>query len=101
MANGNKTKYISIVITLFLILVTGIGSFVWVQADVKAVNVKVDEKAEHIKTLKKDGCDPARANSTAVQLSNKDIQTLQETVNEIKVQQTAGFKEILKRLPDK
>ncbi len=87
MLNNNKAKWTTLAITVLGIIAVIIASFVWVQADVKAVDTKVT-------VIKEEGCLPSRDN-------NDSIIKIEGRLEIIQVQQEAGFKEILERLPEK
>ena len=103
--NNNKVKWIRLGFAALLIVAAVIGSFVWVQADVKAVDVKADGIKEHVGLLKAEGCKPANKakNDMAVfkVAVQKDISAIQKNIGVIQEAQSKGFTEILRRLPVK
>lgn len=85
-------------LTAFLVIAGVITSYVWTQADVKAVDVRADVIVADIDDLELEGCKPAQKNKFDVALVQKDVQTIQKDVAEMRTEQKEGFKEILKRL---
>ena len=105
MAKGNsRTRWISIGLTALLIITAVIASFVWAQADIKAVDTKANSIKEHVGLLKVEGCKPANKakNDMAVfkVAVQKDISAIQKDIGNIQTIQSEGFEEILKRLPE-
>ena len=98
--NNNKVKWIRLGFAALLIVAAVIGSFVWVQADVKAVNTKANGIKEDVTELKAEGCKPTIPLKLDVALVKKDITTLKDDVAAIKTEQKTAFKEILRRLPE-
>ncbi len=108
--NGGKAKWIGIGLTTLGMTAAVIVSFVWAQADIKAVGVKADGIKEimihkdadiekSMVLLKEGGCAPSNKNKFNIALMQKDISTIQKTQTEMRTDQKAGFKEILDRLP--
>ncbi len=87
MAKNNSNKLRNwIAIVLGLIMLAGLfasGVLAWGDLD----------------DLEIEGCNPAKKNTLGVALMQKDIETIQGDLSEIKKDQSAAFKEILKRLP--
>lgn len=94
MANNNKSAvWIRLGLATLGLIAVIVASFVWVQADVKAVDTKTEVIKTNIAEMKKEGCLPSRDNGnsiTKIQIQLETIQTQQET----------AFTEILKRLPE-
>ena len=103
--NNSKIRLISFGFTVLIIITAVIASFVWAQADIKAVNVKTDGIKENVGLLKVEGCKPANKakNDMAVfkVAVQKDISAIQEDIGAIQEAQSEGFEEILRRLPVK
>lgn len=110
MAKSSTLRNIGIVVTIAFVFASGIASFVWTQADVKAVDTKIDthttlqeEKFSRIiadaDDLELEGSKPARKNKEDIIVIKKDISTIKEDVADMRTEQREGFKEILKRLP--
>ncbi len=105
MTKGNsKIRWISFGFTVLVIVTAVIASFVWAQADIKAVNVKADGIKENVGLLKTEGCKPANKakNDMAVfkVAVQKDISAIQEDVDTMQKTQNTAFREILRRLPE-
>ena len=97
--NNSKVKWIRLGFAALLIITAVIASFVWAQADIKAVDVKADGIKENVIILKEEGCKPTIPLKLDVALVKKDITTLKDDVAAIKTEQKTAFKEILRRLP--
>ena len=95
----NNFVMLKIGIPVIVIIVGVAGSFVWGQADTRAVDIKADGIKEHLDTMKVEGCKPAVKNKLDIALVQKDIATIQKTQTEMRTEQQTAFKEILKRLP--
>ena len=94
MANNNKmATWIRIGITTLGLMAVIIAAFVWVQADVKAVNTKTEVIKTNIAEIKTEGCLPSRDNGNS-------ITKIQTQLKAIQTQQQTAFAEILKRLPE-
>ena len=92
--NNNKARWLGLALTTLGLIAIVITSFVWVQADVKAVDIKSNVIIENVGELKEEGCLPARDNGNSIIRIEGKLQAIQ-------TQQKAGFKEILERLPKK
>ena len=101
MARNNKARWLGLAITTIMIIVAVVTSFIWVQADVKAVDMKATVINENMDELKEEGCLPARDNGDSIIGIKAEVKTLSKEVTEMRTEQKAGFREILKRLPDK
>ena len=92
--NNNKARWIGLALTTIMMIVAVVSSYIWVQASVKAVDIKATVINENMDELKEEGCLPARTNGNS-------IIGIEGKLKAIQVQQQAGFKEILERLPKK
>ncbi len=101
--NGSKaTKWISIGITLTILVLGIYGTFIWAQADIKAVDIKADNISEGVTTLKKEGCDPTDMLKYKMLSVEKDMETVQKDIADFRSEQTTikeNTAEILRRLP--
>lgn len=116
--NG-KTKWIYIGLMILGMVAAVITTFVWAQADIKAVNTKADGVKEDVVELKAEGCLPARETdkgmgiiknemksigvriddmATQIDLRQKNID---DRINTLNTQQTAGFEAVMKKLNEK
>lgn len=93
MPNNNKVRWFGLALTAFVVIVTVISSYVWVQAGVMAVETKTNVIIEDVAELKDEGCLPARDNGYS-------IVKIETQLKAIQTQQKTAFKEILKRLPE-
>ena len=96
MAKNSTARYIGIVITLLVIIGGIIANFVWTQADVQAIDTKIEVVDTRVDVLKEEGCQPARQSIRSIDLIEyrlDEIQTTQRTIQQ-------DTKEILKRLPE-
>ena len=59
----------------------------------------VKDNTADIAELEEDGCKPANKAALDVALMQKDITTIQGDISNMRTEQKAGFKEVLKRLP--
>ena len=92
--NNNKARWIGLTLTAFVIFATVIGNYIWVQADVKAVDTKSNVIVKNMDELKEEGCLPSRVNGDSIIRIEGRLETIQ-------TQQQTAFKEILERLPEK
>lgn len=72
----SKVKWLGLIITIIVILSGLIANFVWAQADIKAVDVKIE-------TIKIEGCLPARATDKAIEVINTRFDSM-EAVQKIR-----------------
>ncbi len=94
MAKSNsKTKLIGLIITLAMLFAGIVTTWTLYGKGIK-------DNAESVIKLELDGCDPAILNKFDIALVQKDIEVIQTSQREMRVEQKAGFKEILKRLPE-
>ena len=98
--NNSKIKWMGIGLTALLIIGTVIATFVWAQADIKATDTKAEGIKVSVETLKTEGCKPTIPLRLDVALVKKDIAVMKEDISDMRVEQKAGFKEILSRLPE-
>lgn len=98
MAKPNSAAWIKLGLPLLVILAGIVSTFVWVQADTKAVGVEVESVKKDVEKLEEDGCDPAKTNTMEVALTKKDIVTLQKTVDEMRIEHKDGVKTILEAI---
>ena len=92
--NNNKARWLGLALTTLGLIAIVITSFVWVQADVKAVDIKSNVIIENVGELKEEGCLPSRVNGDSIIRIEGKLETIQ-------TQQQTAFKEILDRLPEK
>ena len=95
MANGNNTKWFGLALAALALLGTIIATFVWAQADIKAVDTKALAIIEDVDDLKADGCKPSSKNTNSINVINYRLDALQKTQNQVQ----SDTKEILRRLP--
>lgn len=95
--NNSKVKYIWISLVSLIIIVLGIyGKWLRSAATEAAVLKAADEKQiSAIGTLKAEGCLPARNNTTAIRVIQRDVQSILEIQN----RQDGKLDKILERLP--
>lgn len=93
MANNNKVRLLGLILFTLTIIVAVVGSFIWVQADVKAVDIKANVITKNVGELKEEGCLPSRGNS-------ESIVRIEGKLKAIQTEQQTAFKEILRRLPE-
>ncbi len=91
--NNSKIKWIGLIITL-AVLFAGIAG-TWA---VYGENIK--DNAEAVEELKYEGCKPTIPLRLDVALVKKDITVMKEAISDMRVEQEAGFTEILRRLPE-
>ena len=79
-----------------------ITTFVWAQADIKAVDIKVDIKTDNLKTaladLKDEGTLPARANVNSIGKIQTRLDSIDDHLKSLDTRQTAGFRAIMEKL---
>lgn len=97
----NTISWLRLGISLAIVLTVAVGAVVWAQADMKALDKKTDGTLFDLVELKDEGCKPTVKLTLDMALVQKDISALQEDVSDMRTEQTAGFKEILSRLPEK
>lgn len=101
---NSKTKWVSIGITLVVILASVIASDVWSKADIVALEkADIEIVRDHEKELaiifsdaddlKVDGCKPAQKASTDVLLLQNNYEQIRDDVGEIRTDQKSFFKE--------
>ncbi len=95
----NNLVMIKIGIPLIVIIVGVVGSFVWGQADTRAVDIKADGIKEHLDIVREEGCKPTISLRLDMALVQKDIATIQKSQTEMRTEQQTAFREILLRLP--
>lgn len=76
MAKNNRARWIGLGVTILIIAAGIITSFVWAQADIKAVNVKAD-------SLKEDGCKPSKSNREDILVIQTDLKYIIKGIDEI------------------
>ncbi len=120
----NSSKWISWLRLAIAVLVIVAGVLIYfVRTEVQAVDTKVEAKtksnedaikgslkaithireeaAADVKDLEIEGCKPSTKNKFDIALVQKDIKFIKDEQKAIRTEQTAGFKEILERLPKK
>ena len=90
--NNGKAKWIGLLVTVMLIFGSIVGTWTVYGKD---IGINKDD----IKELEIEGCKPAIVNKFDVAIAQKDIETIQQSLVDIRTEQTAGFDEILSRLP--
>ncbi len=98
MAKNGKVKWIGIVIVALGLLVSVIGSFIWAQADIKAVNTKANGIVEDVDDLEEDGCKPAQKIKIKVAVLENSVQRIEKDVTEMRVEQTTRHTELMKAI---
>lgn len=76
MAKNGKARWIGVGLTALAIIAIVISSFVWTQADIKAVNVKADG-------LREDGCKPSKSNHDDILIMQTDLKYIIKGIDEI------------------
>lgn len=89
--NG-KIKLLGLIITLALLFASVAGTWA-------VYGENIEDNTTATTELKQDGCKPANKNILDIALMQKDIQIIQTTQTQMRVEQKAGFREILERLP--
>ncbi len=94
------SKSTPIKVTIGLLIVTGLAiagmSAGWVDhnSDIKAIGVKADR-------IKVEGCDPAKKTVTDVAVIKTEVAAIKEDVREMRIEQKADTKAIIKAINDK
>lgn len=94
-----KFRLIHLILILLGLFGSGVATWVWQQAEAKAIAKEVEAIVEEAETLTAEGCKPANRNMFDIALIQKDIVIIQKTQKTMSLEQKEGFKEILKRLP--
>lgn len=94
MTKANNNVRLIVPIIALAVLLTGIVT-AWA---VYGEDIKDNAKA--IVKIDIEGSKPAVQNKMDIALVKKDITTIQGDIKEMRTEQRAGFKEILKRLPE-
>ena len=92
MANSNgRARWIGIGLTALMLVGMVIGTFVWAQADIEAVDIKAEGIKVNLGSLKKEGCKPAQRHTT-------EIAVLEERFDNYHLEQKTANKQILELL---
>ena len=83
MAKNGKSKYLGYVIPLVLLLASIVGTFVWTQADVRALGVKDETIEKDVTELKMGGCAPSGDNEKAIIAIKKDMEYIKKGIDRI------------------
>jgi len=97
---NNKTKWISLGFTVLVLFAGLITSFVWAQADIKAVGVKVDDVDHDMDTIKTEGCLPARATDKEITVLKVEVVGINKRLETMESAQVKRFDAIMKKLDD-
>lgn len=92
------SKNTPIKLTVGLLIIIG-GGLVWVASGISNHNAEGKAISLKVEKLDEDGSKPAKKNTLGLALVEKDINTIQSDVSDLKAAQEVGFKEILRRLP--
>ncbi len=99
--NGIKFRLIHLMLILLGIFGSGVAGWVWQQAETKAIGKETT-------TMKKEGCEPAQAATSSIELIEYRLSTIDKKQEEFSTEQKAMskksdefFHEVLKRLPEK
>ena len=86
-----------------LAVIFGSGVLAWANLGnkIEGTGHCIEQIEEDAAELETDGCDPAQKNTTDILLMRKDVQNVQKTQAEMRIEQRAGIKAILDRLPEK
>ena len=101
MPKNNRARWTTIAITVGGIIVAVVTSYIWTQADVRAVDTKATVITKGMGELKEEGCLPSRDNGNSIVGIKTEVRALSKEVTTLRTEQRAGFKEILERLPEK
>ncbi len=93
-----KTRFSTWLRNIWIIIVI-LSIVAGVAATFAITQVKASNNTSGIINLKKEGCSPAQQLKTQVALIQKDIGAILKTQENIQLEQTTGFDEILRRLP--
>ena len=114
--NGNRIKTLLWIIGSILGLATVLtgGGMAWENIGNtlknQATALKTHEEAQTLLVeaivadtdeLEIDGCDPAKKNTFDIALFQKDMETMQISVKDMRQENKEGFKAIMERLPEK
>lgn len=101
MAKNSKAKWVIVAIMVSGVIAATITTFVWAQADIKAVDIKADGIETKQVELKEEGCLPARANDKAIGKIEIHLTNIDTRLDTLNTQQTAGFKAVMEKLNEK
>lgn len=95
---NNRTKLILIGLTVLGMVAAIITTFVWAQADIKAVDAKTENLETTLADLKDEGTLPARANTNSIGKIETRLDSIDDQLKSLDTQQAAGFKAIMEKL---
>lgn len=108
----NRAKWIIVCLTAMAMFAAVITTFVWAQADIKAVDTKAEGikkgmghaaagAKERLASLKAEGCLPARENDKSIVAIEGELKSINGRLDDINKEQTAGFEAVMKKLNEK
>ncbi len=93
-SSNGTAAWIKLGIWIIIVVAAIVASTVWTQADVQAVDVKVDATDKDVTELKEDGCDPAQEHTTEIAVIKEQFKTYRK-------EQQQGFETVIEAINKK